>query len=65
VTTTITLTTHSWPTKVITTDAFSADGVSTVTTTEETVPPNATKSFVVTDTRKLSFEEMPLPKPET
>lgn len=63
-TTTITLTTHSWPVKVITSDRYElANGGVTKRSndeTEEVVAPNSTRSFYITDTRSIRFEELPM-----
>ena len=68
-TTTVTVTTHSWPVKVTTNDHYSRDqlsgevaqSVSTETVTTETVPPNSERAFCITDSRSIAFEELPLP----
>ncbi len=67
-TTTITVKTHSWPVRVTQFDQFSngleydgmkGEAVNTTQTTLE-VPPNSSKDFIVTSTRSLSFEELPM-----
>lgn len=68
-TTTITLITHGWPVKVTTTDRYSADRTSggaqqhvvTNTTTTETVAPDSSRSFYITDARSIAFDELPAP----
>ncbi|HKY82187.1 MAG TPA: hypothetical protein VJM09_12040 [Sphingobium sp.] len=62
-TTTITLETHNWPTKIITRDDHESEcgtykhhGV-----TEEVVPPNSKRVVHVTSTRSIEFVEMPIP----
>lgn len=65
-TTTITVTTHSWPVKVVTIDDFTSAhaGIErrSVTETTEVVPPNSEQSFHITDTRSIAFEELPAPE---
>lgn len=69
-TTTITVKTHSWPVRVTTTDRYfqeqkSGDAeqrIHTVTTTIETVPPESERSFYITNSRSVAFDEMPLPE---
>lgn len=69
-TTTITVKTHAWPVRVTTTDRYAHDQksgdaeqrVHTVTTAIETVPPESERSFFITNSRSVAFDEMPLPE---
>lgn len=62
-TTTITLKTHSWPTRIVSRDNFESEcgthkhhGV-----TEEIVPPYSTRTVHITQSRSIEFIELPLP----
>lgn len=67
-TTTVTVKTHSWPVEVTTTDQYQNNHVtgeaqqlvSTTTTTVETVPPESSRDFYITNSRSLTFAELPL-----
>ena len=69
-TTTVTLKTHSWPVLVTTVDIYERDqttgdskqSVLTETTTVETVPPETERSFHITNSRSVSFDELPIPE---
>lgn len=71
-TTTITIKTHDWPVKVTTVDSWQrgqTNGidqqlVTSETTTTETVPPHSERSYHITDSRSVAFDEMPRPTSE-
>lgn len=54
-TTTVSITTHDWPTEVTQTDAY-ADEIDRV---KIRVEPNSTQTFYITDSRTLHFRELP------
>lgn len=68
-TTNVTVKTHSWPVRVTTTDRYSHNKICgdvdqrvvTETTTVETVPANSERTFYITDSRSVAFDELPLP----
>lgn len=68
-TTNVTVKSCSWPVQVTTVDRYSADHVSggnaqrvlTETTTVETVPPHSERTFYITNSRSIAFDELPLP----
>jgi hypothetical protein len=65
-TTEVIVKTHAWPVKVTTVDRYSRGQTSggaeqqvvTETTTTETVPPNSERSFCITDSRSIAFDEL-------
>lgn len=68
-TTNVTVKTHSWPVRVTTVDRYVRNQVCndtqqlvvSKTTTVETVPANSERTFYITDSRAIAFEELPLP----
>lgn len=70
-TTTITVETHDWPVKVTTSDDVTGTHTSagveqswrSSTMTVEEVPANSSRSFYITNTRSLRFEELPAETP--
>jgi len=71
-TTRITVSTHTWPVLVNVVDRSTHKstclGVERQTmsqsTTTETVPPNSSRDFHITDSRSISFYELPAPPAE-
>jgi hypothetical protein len=60
-TTTITITTHSWPVEVTTTDDYDSAGAHVYTATTHTLPANSAGTFHLSSTRSMSFRELPIP----
>lgn len=60
-TTTVTITTHSWPVEVTTTDDFENGDVHTYSATTHTLAPNSSGTFYLSNTRSMAFREMPIP----
>jgi hypothetical protein len=60
-TTTVTITTHSWPVEVTTTDDYDSGAAHTYTATTHTLPANSSGTFHLTSTRSMSFRELPIP----
>ena len=60
-TTTVTVTTHSWPVEVTTTDDYDTEHGSTYTAVTTKLPPDSTGTFYLTSTRSMSFRELPIP----
>lgn len=68
-TTNVTVKTCSWPVQVTTVDRYAHNQTSggadqevhTVTTTVETVPPHSERTFYITSSRSIAFDELPLP----
>lgn len=64
-TTTVTVTTHAWPVEVTITDDYDLDADRHVYHSEtSTVAANGSQQFYVTNTRSLSFRELPIPHVE-
>lgn len=64
-TTTVRLITHGWPVEVQTEDNCSyctnaGQQVVSHALTTETVPPHSERDFHITDTRSISFKELPV-----
>jgi hypothetical protein len=60
-TTTVTITTHSWPVEVTTTDDYENGDVRTHSATTHTLPANSAGTFYLTNTRSMAFRELPIP----
>lgn len=60
-TTTVTITTHSWPVEVTTTDDYEGGGARVYTATTTTLGPNSSGTFHLTSTRSIAFRELPIP----
>lgn len=57
-TTTVTIKTHGWPARIITTDRYVRGETTTETVTTERLDRWQTRDYVLTDTRALAFEEL-------
>lgn len=60
-TTTVTITTHSWPVEVTTTDDYESGEARIYTATTHTLPANSSGTFYLTSTRSMAFRELPIP----
>lgn len=60
-TTTVSVKTHSWPVRVVTTDDYQHGDYKHHGVTEEVVPPESEKQFHLSSTRSIAFFELPLP----
>lgn len=60
-TTTVTITTHSWPVEVTTTDDYEHGDVRTYTATTTTLAPQSSGTFHLSSTRSMAFRELPIP----
>jgi hypothetical protein len=62
-TTTITVETHSWPVEAKTQTYHEHEAGSFYSKQIDIVPPNSKRSFHITQTSRLTFTELPDPKP--
>jgi hypothetical protein len=60
-TTTVTITTHSWPVEVTTTDDYDLESGHVYHAATSTMGPNSSQTFHLSSTRSLSFRELPIP----
>lgn len=60
-TTTVSVKTHSWPVRVVTTDDYQHGDYKHHGVTEEVVPPDSEKQFHLSSTRSIAFFELPIP----
>ena len=64
-TTTVTITTHDWPVRVAILDEYSTGENEHIVEERRTIPPHSTEHLHITDTRSLSFRELPVPEVHT